>query len=335
MYSDILTNYILKITECTNYGNILSVSNAISEKYNNSLSAPNVACGSFAGGIIGCSDMGSRIHISSCFNMAETVEAKYTANDMAKVSGGLRVCSGGIIGFESCSTSSFTRSIIENCYNTSKVYSCGNTPVDKGSYYYNYSYAGGIYAYLNECNVNSCYNIGTVISESNHEAFSGSIGVASSNKLSLSGNYYLSTTGVYDKNSVDTQCTGLSLSEFSSKSSFSSFDFDNIWTMHGDETYIYPELLQCPIKKNKSSKRGQLENIGLSFLSIKPCPNLADYRRGNCAAILFCFCADCGGAGIKAKMKKAKHLLRLWSYWPDSNRRPADYESAALPTEPQ
>ena len=24
-----------------------------------------------------------------------------------------------------------------------------------------------------------------------------------------------------------------------------------------------------------------------------------------------------------------------WSYWPDLNRRPADYESAALPTEPQ
>ena len=24
-----------------------------------------------------------------------------------------------------------------------------------------------------------------------------------------------------------------------------------------------------------------------------------------------------------------------WSYWPDSNRRPADYESAALPAEPQ
>ena len=25
----------------------------------------------------------------------------------------------------------------------------------------------------------------------------------------------------------------------------------------------------------------------------------------------------------------------IWSYWADSNRRPADYESAALPTEPQ
>ena len=24
----------------------------------------------------------------------------------------------------------------------------------------------------------------------------------------------------------------------------------------------------------------------------------------------------------------------IWSYWPDLNRRPADYESAALPTEP-
>ena len=27
--------------------------------------------------------------------------------------------------------------------------------------------------------------------------------------------------------------------------------------------------------------------------------------------------------------------LFRWSYWPDLNRRPADYESAALPTEPQ
>ena len=25
----------------------------------------------------------------------------------------------------------------------------------------------------------------------------------------------------------------------------------------------------------------------------------------------------------------------FWSWWPDLNRRPADYESAALPTEPQ
>ena len=24
----------------------------------------------------------------------------------------------------------------------------------------------------------------------------------------------------------------------------------------------------------------------------------------------------------------------FWSWWPDLNRRPADYESAALPTEP-
>ncbi len=30
-----------------------------------------------------------------------------------------------------------------------------------------------------------------------------------------------------------------------------------------------------------------------------------------------------------------KGCLFVWSYWPDLNRRPADYESAALPTEPQ
>ncbi len=34
--------------------------------------------------------------------------------------------------------------------------------------------------------------------------------------------------------------------------------------------------------------------------------------------------------------KKSSPILRAsWSYWPDSNRRPADYESAALPAEPQ
>ena len=28
-------------------------------------------------------------------------------------------------------------------------------------------------------------------------------------------------------------------------------------------------------------------------------------------------------------------LFVLWSFWPDLNRRPIDYESIALPTEPQ
>ena len=38
----------------------------------------------------------------------------------------------------------------------------------------------------------------------------------------------------------------------------------------------------------------------------------------------------------KSKQKSTrKGCLFVWSYWPDLNRRPADYESAALPTEPQ
>ena len=36
-----------------------------------------------------------------------------------------------------------------------------------------------------------------------------------------------------------------------------------------------------------------------------------------------------------AKNSDAMHRSFHWSYWPDLNRRPADYESAALPTEPQ
>ena len=41
------------------------------------------------------------------------------------------------------------------------------------------------------------------------------------------------------------------------------------------------------------------------------------------------------------RLQKKQNPIRFrtgfcfWSYWPDLNRRPADYESAALPTEPQ
>ena len=43
-------------------------------------------------------------------------------------------------------------------------------------------------------------------------------------------------------------------------------------------------------------------------------------------------------SAVRAVAKaKAPNKFRglAWSYWPDLNRRPADYESAALPTEPQ
>lgn len=33
-------------------------------------------------------------------------------------------------------------------------------------------------------------------------------------------------------------------------------------------------------------------------------------------------------------MGEDKIFTLTWSWWPDLNRRPADYESAALPTEP-
>ena len=36
-----------------------------------------------------------------------------------------------------------------------------------------------------------------------------------------------------------------------------------------------------------------------------------------------------------ARPKEFRAGAFSWSYWPDLNRRPADYESAALPTEPQ
>ena len=37
----------------------------------------------------------------------------------------------------------------------------------------------------------------------------------------------------------------------------------------------------------------------------------------------------------RSSLKPPRKTEGVWSYWADSNRRPADYESAALPTEPQ
>ena len=42
-----------------------------------------------------------------------------------------------------------------------------------------------------------------------------------------------------------------------------------------------------------------------------------------------------GGFGIQTSLVQKCTRLVFWSYWPDLNRRPADYESAALPAEPQ
>ena len=48
----------------------------------------------------------------------------------------------------------------------------------------------------------------------------------------------------------------------------------------------------------------------------------------------FIFTKKDGKNNEKEKIKGRDYLCP-WSYWPDLNRRPADYESAALPTETQ
>ena len=46
--------------------------------------------------------------------------------------------------------------------------------------------------------------------------------------------------------------------------------------------------------------------------------------------------SPCSKLAVGAKRQPLyQEGLSFWSYWPDLNRRPADYESAALPTEPQ
>ena len=92
---------------------------------------------------------------------------------------------------------------------------------------------------------------------------------------------------------------------------------------------------------------------GLSFASVGagrlPLANHAPGRRA--ASAVMAFPQKCPRLMLRWTHKKSSPLFRrirkpskkghdsrrdlFWSCWPDLNRRPADYESAALPTEPQ
>ncbi len=174
------------------------------------------------GGIVGCNSTGYKdlVVMNRCYN---------TGN----ITGTHGV--GGIMGSGSV--------CVANCYNTGDV--SGNDKV------------GGISGNA-PFSTKNCYNVGKVTGELMAGAI---IGRYSSYDYPVVNCYYLegsadSGRGEHNKNiTYDTyeyipvpdaegEVVSLTLEEMKLQSSFKGFDFDNVWTMEGDESYLYPEFYE-------------------------------------------------------------------------------------------
>ncbi len=95
-----------------------------------------------------------------------------------------------------------------------------------------YLVAGGVVG-ENRGTVKNCYNVGYIVSE-----YGKSGSIAGFNGGGTVDNcYYLDRGSDLDKDG-----TLLTSDDMKASASFKGFDFENIWTMEGEEDYLYPEL---------------------------------------------------------------------------------------------
>lgn len=121
---------------------------------------------------------------------------------------------GGIVGYASSGN-------INNCYNTGSL--CGR-------------YAGGIAGY-SRANISNCYSIGSVYGDT----AGGTVGT---NYLGTLVNCYflnINSAGTGDGSSVS-----LTPEQMKSASSYSAFDFTDIWTIDSSAAYKFPILKNLP-----------------------------------------------------------------------------------------
>ena len=168
----------------------------------------------YAGGIVGIVE--GEAFISSCFNNGYIY---------ASASGYLCFAySGGIVGALS-DGGNIDGSHVINCYNTGNV---------KGDWN-----AGGIAGCLWQGTVENCYNIGVVLGDV-AGAIAGEI-VYDSPVINC---YYLDNIlkGIGDGVDTTIKC---STGELQKESTFSDWDFRNIWQSKAVNTYKYPTLRNC------------------------------------------------------------------------------------------
>ena len=192
---------------------------------------------SYAGGIAGLNfNGGNGGTIRNCYN-AGSVSASSSSRSNA----------GGIAGYNG--------GTISNCYNIGSV-----SPSS-----YSSSYAGGIAGYNDGTGtISNCYNTGSVSS-----SYSCAGGIAGQNyNGTISNCYYLNiiAKGVGGGTDDPVSCT---LKQMTQQGTFVGFDFDTVWTMAGNEDYLYPELQNVPMQFEKE----------LASISVTP-PTKTEYLEG-------------------------------------------------------
>lgn len=190
---------------------------------------------SAAGGIVGNMYFGS---IESCYNAGSIVMEGNSGNV------------GGVCGNIFVSTSDIYGNItVKNCFNVGKIDASNSTN----------KYVGGLFGWIsvsNEnvtVNINNIYNAGTVLASQTYSngpsEYTGGISSSVSNRagrIVMSGLYYLD--GIrpwhsYYSGVSSISAKALSKAQLAQKSSFSGFDFNNVWYFNSSSSeYLYPML---------------------------------------------------------------------------------------------
>ena len=198
-------------------------------KVENSINETNVTGDTYSGGIVGYASSDGCI-ISSCVNNG-TVVATTAAGGILGYSNGEKGTAYSIVGFQDIVTMRyyFEYAILENCINKGNIRAgkCGGIIGD--AYYTTYGSSGTTNGAINS------YNIGTLTGD----AVGGIIPCKFTGEiknclyLDTSASAYSTTYGA-----------SVSANDLKMIDTFTTWDFDSIWTMVGDKSYKYPEL-QC------------------------------------------------------------------------------------------
>lgn len=148
---------------------------------------------------------------------------------------------------------------IKNCFNACDLVIFSNCSAET------YHNIGGISGYLNNGGISGCYNIGDIIisfSEVDQsKSYVGNIVgdgynlLGTSNKLntsyynkanSLYTTYNYEAATSYAKDNEFSNVMGLTVGMMKSKSAYTGFDFDEVWTIDPNADYPYPTLRNVP-----------------------------------------------------------------------------------------
>ncbi len=232
----------------THTGGILGGGWIVHAKFVDCYNAGNIKGYNFVGGIAGDNGVGYRdlVVMNRCYNTGNITGTQ----DVGGIMGRGAIC-------------------IENCYNTGDV--SGKTLV------------GGISGET-PFSTKNCYNVGKITGELMAGAI---IGRYSSYDYPVVNCYYLegsadSGRGEHDKYisyenyeyipvpDAEGEVVSLTLEEMKLQSSFKGFDFDNVWTMEGDESYLYPEFYEnASVEGNQGDVNGDGKLTAVDYLMLK------------------------------------------------------------------